>query len=123
MLRTPMLLSTIKQIDRTDKYAFKLWLERQHGIKQPICHAKINIGNESLDYLVDQFYEQYQGEYYSLGEWAEDYIDATDLLDGANETILEFFDYKAFGEHARDNGDIWTVFTIKDNSLYVFLTK
>jgi antirestriction protein len=51
--------------------------------------------------------DAYCGTFKDWTEWAEEYVESSDMLHGVPENIKQYFDYEAYGRDARMNGDIF----------------
>ena len=56
----------------------------------------------------DNFEEAYMGEYSSLQDYAEQYVEETGMLDNVNDTVKQYFNFEAFARDLRLGGDVWT---------------
>lgn len=80
----------------------------EHG---PAFAAWVDNGNaEGLetDEWAEAFQEAYVGEFASLEEWAEDFLEQTGFFEGVSEHIRNYFNVEAWARDAQLGGDIWT---------------
>lgn len=64
---------------------------------------------ESDNYDHDKFREEYQGEYRTLEDYAEDYCDQTGMLSECPDNLKNYIDYVAMAHDWKCGGDIWTI--------------
>ena len=121
----------IVEVGITDLYdsevnPFKVWLDNHHSIRQPEENKLVEIGEEDIDQLLEDFRYQFQGEFTSLTDYAEHYVEETGLLSGngrdkgTDSILVRYFDYESFGRDMQLGGDVWT----HENgyrSIYVYL--
>lgn len=55
---------------------------------------------------IDDFNDKYLGEWGSIKEYAEDYIESTGLLESIPETLRYYFDYGAYARDLEYSGDV-----------------
>lgn len=80
----------------------------EHG---PAFAAWIDNGNaEGLepDEWAEGFQEAFAGEFETLEEWAESFLDDTGFFDGMPEHVRPYFNVEAWARDAKLGGDIWT---------------
>jgi len=68
-----------------------------------------NETRDLADDLGEEFQEQFRGEWRSLEEYAEDWLEQTGGLADVPESLRYYFDFAAFGRDLETNGDVWTV--------------
>lgn len=85
----------------------------EHG---PAVFAWLNNGN---DWDERRFQNEYLGEWKSLQDYAENFIEDTGMLEDVPDTITQYFDYKAFARDMEDNGEVWTA-DAPGGGVYVF---
>lgn len=62
--------------------------------------------------------EQYQGEYRSISDWAESFLEETGQLENIPDNLRYYFDYDSFARDCELNGDIFTI--AENGELHVF---
>jgi antirestriction protein len=85
-----------------DRVAGLAELIEEHG-EAFIAYAE-NIGDDATG---DGFQEAYQGEFDSLADWAEEFMESTGGLEAIPENLRYYFDYEAYGRDAQLGGDIY----------------
>lgn len=63
----------------------------------------------TVEDAVERFQDAFQGVYYSMTDYAEDYAESAGLLDSMPENLRYYFDYERFGRDMEINGDVFTV--------------
>jgi antirestriction protein len=63
------------------------------------------------DEAIDKLEDGYQGQYDSLEDWAEQFLDDTGLFEGlkGDSPLRMYFDYEAYARDAELNGDVLTI--------------
>lgn len=69
--------------------------------------------------MIADFEERYCGEWTTFREYADHLVDETNVLDGASEDAIRYFNYDAY---ARDLAHAYTTATCDDGGIYVFRT-
>ena len=65
--------------------------------------------NESRDGAeVERFEEQYRGEYRSLEDWAEEFLEDTGGLSEVPDSLRNYIDFASWARDAELSGDIWS---------------
>jgi antirestriction protein len=88
-----------------DRVAELAELIEQHG-EAFIAYAE-NMGAEYA--TADGFQEAYQGEYDTLADWAEDFMEQTGGLSEMPENLRHYFDFESYGRDAQLGGDIYKI--------------
>jgi len=77
--------------------------------------AWFNVGANitDLEELIQEHQDRYQGEWYSVRDYAENYAEDTGMLAGLPDHLARYFDFEAFAhdlEHDlhHDGGHIWS---------------
>lgn len=78
-----------------------------------------NDSYDDVDTAVEAFEEAYIGEYESLTDYAESYLDDTGALNEVPEWLRPYIDAEAIGRDMELGGDIWTHPT-KTYGVYIF---
>lgn len=63
--------------------------------------------------------DNYQGEWHSLSEWAEDWLEQTGSLSELHDNLKHYFDYESFARDCEMGGDIFTLDT-GDGTIWVY---
>jgi antirestriction protein len=79
------------------------WMGEQCGLTLE------EVQEDELAELVERFEEQWQGTWDSLGDWAENYANDTDMLAGLPSHLQSYFDLQSWAEDAELDGSIWTI--------------
>ena len=82
---------------------FILWMSEQCGLTLE------EVQEDELAELVERFEEQWQGTWDSLGDWAENYAEDTDMLADLPAHLRFYFDLQSWAEDAKLDGSIWTI--------------
>ncbi len=78
-------------------------------------------GPDDLEEASRKMNEDYLGEWDSLEEWAEDYLDSSGMLESVPKELRYYIDFKKYGEASELDGGI---FTIRLNGkVHVFYTS
>jgi antirestriction protein len=96
--------SLIGESTSFDRVAELAELIEEHG-DAFIAYAE-NIGDDAT---ADGFQEAYQGEYDTLADWAEQFMDDTGGLSEMQENLRNYFDFEAYGRDAQLGGDIYKI--------------
>ena len=75
-------------------------------------------GLNHLDEAKRLMEDAYQGEWDSLAEWAENFVEETGQLESIPETLLCYFDFEKYGNDCELSGDIFTIEA--DGKVHVF---
>lgn len=76
-------------------------------------------GLEHLEYAKSLMEEGYAGEYDTLENFAEDYLENSGQLDSIPEDLQSYFDFEKYGKSLQYGGDIFTI--VDDNErVHVF---
>jgi antirestriction protein len=97
--------SLIGESTSFDRVAELAELIEEHG-EAFISYAE-NMGEEYA--TADGFHEAYQGEFDTLADWAEDFMEQTGGLLDMPENLRHHFDYESYGRDARLGGDIYKI--------------
>jgi antirestriction protein len=95
--------SLIGECTSFDRVAILAELIEEHG-DAFIAYAE-NTGGENLD----GFEEAYQGEFDTLADWAEDFMESTGGLSEVPEELQRYFDFESYGRDAQLGGDIYKI--------------
>lgn len=71
--------------------------------------ALVNHLNLDTDAAVRYHEDNYQGEWHSLSEWAEDWLEGCGDLSSMPANLRCYFDYDSFANDCELNGDIFTL--------------
>jgi len=77
-----------------------------------------NFGIELEDVDDGDFDEAFIGEYDSIEDWAQEYIESTGELKGS-DLLARYFDYEAFAHDCETGGDVWTA-DVLGGGVFVF---
>lgn len=76
--------------------------------------------HNDLDDAVEDFTDHFYGEWDSVVEYAENYVEETGMLDGLPENLRYYFDVQAFARDLVLGGDIYTLPTPDGFGVFVF---
>jgi len=71
------------------------------------------------DEAMEKLEESYQGEYESLEDWAEQFLDDTGAFSGAPDMLKTYFDFERYARDAQLSGDILEI-EGKGRKIHVF---
>ena len=78
--------------------------------REIIAHVIEHCGGlDHLDEAKRLMEEEYQGEWNSLAEWAEDFLDDTGQLESVPENLRYYFDFAKYAHDCELSGDIFTI--------------
>jgi antirestriction protein len=72
-------------------------------------YAGLRKDGRDHDEAISMIEEHYQGEYDSLEDWAESFLDDTGAFADAPEMLKTYFDYERYARDAELSGDILTI--------------
>jgi antirestriction protein len=93
--------SLIEESTSFDRVAELAELIEEHG------EAFIDFAGNIDDATGEAFQEAYQGQFNTLGDWAESFLEDTGGLPEIPENLRNYFDYDSYGRDAQLGGDIW----------------
>lgn len=80
-----------------------------------------NLGTTSKDYgeFTEEFQDAYRGEWHSLEEYADNFLEDIGALEKLPEYLRCYFDVQAFARDLETCGDVWT-WQASDGMVHVF---
>lgn len=109
-------LSEYESIETVSKLALAI---EEHGelVADVISHVGFT-GSEMVEEGVSYLEENYSGEYDSLEDYAQQYLEDTGALNEVPESLRYYFDFEKYARDLEISGDVFTI--EKNGKVHVF---
>ena len=113
----PVHLHEYEDIERVAEIA-RLIGEHRGLIAHVVEHCG---GLDQLDEAKRLIEDEYAGEWKSLAEWAEDFLEETGQLENVPKILRFYFDFEKYADDCQLSGDVFTVEV--DGAIHVFWNR